>query len=64
MCRTTDLTALSWTTPGVKNTPLEPLVGALAPMLNSTAFMGLATHMMASLMQQQPGLNLTAMLQG
>ena len=48
----------------MKNTPLEPLVGALAPMLNSTAFMGLATHMMASLMQQQPGLNLTAMLQG
>jgi hypothetical protein len=53
--------------PGVKNTPLEPLVNALAPLLNSTAFINVANSMFSALIQGQSqpgGVNITTLLHG
>jgi hypothetical protein len=48
-----------------KNTPVEPLVNALAPLLNSSLVMSFANAMLESVINAQSGsLNITRLLQG
>ena len=48
-----------------KNTPVEPLVNALAPLLNSSLVMSFANAMLESVINAQSGsLNITRLMQG